>query len=160
MPARNNHDLVRDERPTPVHDAPHKDEVPTETASAPQPMVQPSDTPHRKWVRPLLMLSVPLLVLAVLGYVWLTGGRSASTDNATVAQDKVSVSSEIGGNVIAVYVQENQRVKAGELLFRIEPEPYRIALAQADAEIAAAQARVTTLEATAGTTDGDITAAR
>ncbi|QJQ33743.1 HlyD family secretion protein [Sphingomonas lacunae] len=106
------------------------------------------------------MLSVPLLLALAGGYLWLTSGRSVSTDNAYVAQNKVSVSSEIGGVIVEVAVRENQQVKAGDLLFRIDPEPHRIAIAEANADIASAQANVTTLQLTADTMGADIETAR
>lgn len=116
---------------------------------------------HRiRWRRLAIMLSMPLLLIAGGAYLWMTSGRSVATDNAYVQQDKVSVSAEVGGTIIEVAVRENQRVNAGDLLFRIDPEPYRIALAQADAEIAAAEARVSTLAITAGTMQADIRTAR
>src|ERR1700741_624985 len=65
---------------------------------------------RRRWLRPALMLSLPLLLAAVGGYLWLTGGRYVSTDNAYVQQDKVSVSADVGGRIIAVAVRENQKV--------------------------------------------------
>lgn len=123
----------------------------------------PSLSPGRgavRWRRLTLMLSLPLLLAAGGLYLWLTSGHSVSTDNAYVQQNKLSVSAEVGGTIIEVAVRENQRVNAGDLLFRIDPEPYRIALAQADAEIAAAEARVNTLSITAGTMEADIRTAR
>ncbi|MFO1260719.1 MAG: HlyD family secretion protein [Sphingomonadaceae bacterium] len=92
--------------------------------------------------RLMLMLSFPLaLLLAGLGY-WYLHADSVSTDNAYVHQDIVSVSAEVSGQIVEVAVHENQQVKAGDLLFRIDPEPYRVALAQADAQVAAAQVNV------------------
>ena len=120
---------------------------------------EPADKPNNSR-RYLLMFSVPLLLAAVGGYFWLTSGKSVSTDNAYVQQDKISVSSEIGGVITEVAVRENQTVKAGDLLFRLDPEPYRIAIDQANAEIANAQAKVTTMEMTAGTMSADIETAR
>lgn len=114
----------------------------------------------RRWPRLILMLSVPMLLLVVGAYLWLNSGHSVSTDNAYVQQNKVSISAEVGGRITEVAVHENQRVSAGDLLFRIDPAPYRIALAGADAEIAAAEARVTTMEITAGSMDADIRTAR
>jgi membrane fusion protein, multidrug efflux system len=107
-----------------------------------------------------LMASVPLLLVAGAGYYYLANDHYVSTDNAYVRQDKVSVSSEIGGRIIAVGVKENQRVNAGDLLFRIEPEPFRIAISQADASIAAAQVRVVGMKTDLQTTDVDIDSAR
>ena len=127
-------------------------------AAAAAPVVEP--VARRRWLRPLLLAVVPLLIVAVGGYLWLTGGRYVSTDNAYVSQDKVSVSSDVAGRIVAVAVRENQRVHAGDLLFRIDPQPYRIAVSQADAAIADAQVGVTTLQANLVGTGANIQAAR
>lgn len=115
------------------------------------------ETPARKKrLRLVLMLSVPLLIAAVGLYLWLSSGRYVATDNAYVQQDKVSVSAEVAGPVIEVAVRENQRVRRGDLLFRIDPRPYRIALEQAEAQVAAARVSVRRLEAESAGTDADI----
>lgn len=109
----------------------------------------PTDTPssetsrRRRGARWAVMLIVPLLIACAGGYFWLTSGRYIETDNAYVQQDKLSISSEIGGRIVEVGVSENQRVRKGDLLFRIDPEPYRLAIRQAEAAIAAAQVDVT-----------------
>ena len=106
---------------------------------------------RRNWLRIVAMLSVPLLILAVGGYFWLTSGRYVSTDNAYVQQDMVSISARRDGpDRRGRRCSENQRVKAGDLLFRIDPAPYRIALAQADAAIAGAQVQVSTMSTDVG----------
>jgi membrane fusion protein (multidrug efflux system) len=112
--------------------------------------------PKKKRLRLVLMLSVPLLIAAVGLYLWLGSGRYVATDNAYVQQDKVSVSAEVAGPILAVAVRENQRVNRGDLLFRIDPRPYRIALEQAEAQIAAAQVSVHKLEAESVGTGADI----
>lgn len=115
---------------------------------------------QRRWLRPLLMFGVPLLLIAIAGAWWASSGSTVSTDNAYVQQDKVSVASDVAGRIVEVAVRENQPVKAGDILFRIDPEPYHIALAQADAAIAGAQVQVTTLQAGYAATGADIQAAR
>jgi membrane fusion protein (multidrug efflux system) len=102
------------------------------------------------------MLAGPALLIAVsLGY-YLLNANYVSTDNAYVRQDKVSVSTEVGGRVVEVAVRENQHVKAGELLFRIDPEPFKLAVADADAAIANAEARLDTLQTNYTASDVDI----
>jgi membrane fusion protein (multidrug efflux system) len=59
-----------------------------------------------------------------------------------------------------VNVHENQQVKAGDVLFRIDPTSYRVAIQQADAQIASAQARITALQADVGANAADLAAAR
>ncbi|MDQ2891942.1 MAG: HlyD family secretion protein [Pseudomonadota bacterium] len=123
-------------------------------------IIPESARPKRKWLRTVIMISVPLLIAIVGGYFWLTSGRFVSTDNAYVSQDKVSVSSDVAGRIVAVDVRENQHVKAGDILFRIDPEPYRIGVAQANASIANAQVGVATLQSNLRGTGADIQAAR
>ena len=121
--------------------------------------VTAAEKPRRRWLKPLLMFGVPLLIAAVVGYVWLTSGRYVSTDNAYVQQDMVSVSPDVSGRIVEVRVRENQTVKAGDILFVIDPEPYRIALAQADAALAAARVQVNTLATDTGGAAADIQSA-
>jgi membrane fusion protein (multidrug efflux system) len=129
---------------------------------APSPAAAMAETPakRRAWLRPALMVSVPLIIIAIAGYFWLTAGRFVSTDNAYVQQDKVSVSSDVGGRIVAVNVRENQPVKAGDLLFQIDPAPYRIALEQANAAIATARVQVSTLATDSGSAAADIASAK
>ena len=107
-----------------------------------------------------VMASVPLLLFGGAAWYYIANDHYVSTDNAYVQQDKVSVSAQVTGEIVAVAVRENQQVRAGDILFRIDPEPYRIAIAQADAQIAAAQVRVVGLETELGNTGVDIDAAR
>ena len=139
-------------------DADPQRDLRVDVAPAPAPVVEPAA--RRRWLRPLLLVAMPLLIVAIGGYFWLTGGRYVSTDNAYVSQDKVSVSSDVAGRIVAVAVRENQRVRAGDLLFRIDPQPYRIAVSQADAAIADAQVGVTTLQANLVGTGANIQAAQ
>jgi membrane fusion protein (multidrug efflux system) len=114
----------------------------------------------RRFQRLVLMGSVPLLLVAGATTYYIANDHYVSTDNAYVQQDKVSISADVGGRIVDVAVQENDVVKKGDLLFRIDPEPYRIAIAQADAAIAAAQVRVTSLQTEYQTTGVDIDSAR
>ena len=114
----------------------------------------------RRYARLALMASVPLLLVGGATAYYIANDHYVSTDNAYVQQDKVSISAEVGGRIIDVAVRENDVVNKGDLLFRIDPEPYRIAIEQADAAIAAAQVRVSALETEFQTTGIDIDSAR
>ena len=130
------------------------------TAAGP---VDPDDVEgaaRRKRRARILMLSVPALLLLAGLYMWLRSGRYVSTDNAYVQQDKVSLSAEITGKIIQVGVRENQPVRKGELLFRIDPQPFRIALEQANAQIAQAQVQVAEMHAQLSGTEADIIGSR
>ena len=121
-----------------------------------------SDAPAkpRRLARLALLGSVPLLLVGGATAYYLANDHYVSTDNAYVQQDKVSISAEVGGRIIDVAVHENDVVNAGDLLFRIDPAPYRIAIEQADAAIAAAQVRVSSLQTEYQTTGVDIESAR
>lgn len=80
----------------------------------------------------------PLVALVAGSYIYLSGGRYVSTDNAYVKADKIAVSADIDGRVIEVFVEADQAVSRGTLLFRIDPQPFRIALDRAEAQLAAA----------------------
>jgi membrane fusion protein (multidrug efflux system) len=112
----------------------------------PEPQPAPKKKARRRG-RFVLMLAVPLALAAVGGYVWVTGGRYEETENANLQQARVSIASEAAGRVVTVDIAENQVVKKGDVLFAIDPEPYRIALAQADAAVAGARLNVEQLRA-------------
>jgi membrane fusion protein, multidrug efflux system len=113
----------------------------------------------KRWVRPVLMLLVPALLLLGGIYYWVSSGGSVSTDNAAVKQDIVSVSAQVNGPVIAVNVRNGDKVKRGDILFRIDPAPFRVALEQAEAQLAAAHLQTSQLRTQAAGTGADITGA-
>lgn len=150
----------------PDRPAPAADPVAPPAAAAPRhdpPPAPPSlETPAeaapgklRRW-RVWLMLAVPLLLAVGGAWFWLNSGRYVSTDNAYVQQDMVQVAPEVNGVVSEVFVRENQFVRAGDLLFRIDPRPFRIALAEAEARIAAAEVEVSQLSTRYAGTAADI----
>ena len=106
-----------------------------------------------------LMLIVPLLLLGAGLYYWMVSGGSVGTDNAAVKQDIVSVSAQLVGPVAEVAVHNGEHVKRGQLLFRIDPAPFRVALEQAQAQLSAAQLQTQQLRVLAAGTGGDITGA-
>jgi membrane fusion protein (multidrug efflux system) len=108
----------------------------------------------------ILMFIVPALLIIAGGYYWFTSGGSVTTDDAQVKQDIVSVSPQVNGQVVEVFVRNGARVKRGDLLFRIDPAPYRVALEQAQAALASARLQTHVLATTAAGTGGDISGAQ
>ena len=96
-----------------------------------------AETPARRRgrsrTRALLFTAGPLVVLLAGGYWYATGGRYVSTENAYVKFDILRVSPNVAGRVVSVNVSANQRVKKDQVLFRIDPAPFRIKLATARA---------------------------
>ncbi|RWP40111.1 HlyD family secretion protein [Mesorhizobium sp.] len=111
---------------------------------APAPVVPKK---KRRVGRFLLMFALPVALIAGGSYVWVTGGRYQETENANLQQAKVSIAADTAGRIVQVDIFDNQSVKQGDVLFAIDPEPYRIALAQADAAVAGARLNVEQLRA-------------
>ncbi|TIO08264.1 HlyD family secretion protein [Mesorhizobium sp.] len=120
--------------------------VPVEVApqGAPAPLAPKK---KRRAGRFLLMFALPAALIAGGSYVWVTGGRYQETENANLQQAKVSIAADTAGRIVQVDIFDNQSVKQGDVLFAIDPEPYRIALAQADAAVAGARLNVEQLRA-------------
>lgn len=144
--------MMPKDRPDPVRDdtgrtrpaSPAIAPVPTEgnTADA-QPPVR-----RRRRLRWLLMILGPVAVLAGAGYLYVTGGRYASTDDAYLKADVGLVAPEVAGLITEVAIHENQHVKKGEVLFRVDARRYRIALAAADANLSGVRDQIAVLKAT------------
>jgi membrane fusion protein, multidrug efflux system len=90
----------------------------------------------RKALRAVLLIGVPLAAAAAALYFYAAGGRHVETDNAYVKAHIIAVSAEVAGRVVAVEVRDNQPVAAGAPLFRIDPAPFEVAIAKADAQMA------------------------
>jgi membrane fusion protein (multidrug efflux system) len=114
----------------------------------------------RSPLRLVVMLAVPAVLAAGGGYFWLTGGRYVETDNAYVQQNKVSISADVAGRIASVAVTDNQVVKAGDVLFTIDPQSYEIALSQADAALATARVNVEQLRVAYSTAVAKLDAAK
>ena len=95
-----------------------------------------ADAPKPKRRRNLwLWVLGPAIVLGVAGWFWLTSGRYVSTDNAYVQADHATIAPQISGRVVEVLVHDNQPVKAGDVLFRIDAQPLQIAMARMQAQM-------------------------
>lgn len=86
-----------------------------------------------------LMIGGPLLVLAIVAFFVLTGGKSETTDDAYVQTARAAISPSIAGRVTEISVKENQTVKKGQVLFKLDPADYQVAVSQAEAALAAAR---------------------
>lgn len=86
-----------------------------------------------------LMVGGPVLILLVVAYFVITGGRFQSTDDAYVQIAKVPVAPSVPGRVTDIYVHENQVVRKGQLLFRLDARDYQASAAAAAAQLANAQ---------------------
>jgi membrane fusion protein, multidrug efflux system len=132
--------------------------IPRETNERPTPSAQDGpgepeqrDTPPKRTPRRRLTLSLGALLLAsvaVGGYVyWDNASHYESTDDAFIAARQFAVAPKISGYITAVPVTDNQHVETGQVIARIDDRDYRTALAQAQAQVEAAQASIANIDA-------------
>jgi membrane fusion protein (multidrug efflux system) len=88
----------------------------------------------RSLLRPVLFALLPIALIAG-GYLYVTGGAVMETDNAYVQADTVGISTDVSGMVQQVLVTDNQKVSKGDLLFKLDPKPFRLALERAEAQV-------------------------
>jgi membrane fusion protein, multidrug efflux system len=114
--------------------------------------------------RKLLMSGVAVAVLAGAAWYgfdyWTVGRYLVSTDDAYVKADNTTVAPKVSGYLHEVLVGDNERVRAGQVLARIDERDFNVALDQARADVAAAQAAIASRQAQLGVQQAVIDAAR
>jgi len=112
---------------------------------------RPAAMPERRLRERLrwpLMLALPIVLAAFGAAEYLAEEPYVSTDDALVRAAKQSINGQVAGQVVEIAVEDNQRVRKGQLLFRIDPEPYQIAVDQAEARLGSAHLQIDSLKAT------------
>lgn len=102
-----------------------------------------SDAPEKASGRKFIIIAVVLVLAVAAGFFYWRSTFSEDTDDAQVDGDLYQVSSRVAGQVVKVYVEDNQTVQAGQLLVEVDPKDYQVALAQAEANLASAEAQYT-----------------
>jgi membrane fusion protein (multidrug efflux system) len=97
--------------------------------------------------------------IAGLALFYFLTGRYESTDDASLQAAQASISANVAGRVVAIEVHDNQRVRRGDVLFRLDDQPYRIAVAEAAAKLAAARLQIGAAEVTYRQKLADVAAA-
>jgi membrane fusion protein (multidrug efflux system) len=115
---------------------------------------------RRRIIRFFLLGVVPLAVLVAGADYWVKNSRYITTENAYIKAHHLTVSADIDGRTIRVLVRENDRVKAGALLFELDPEPHRIMLARAEAELGGVRNTIAALRAEYREAKAEIAVAR
>lgn len=128
----------------------------TERPSSPgeRPATQPQAAPapsrptpsKRSWTRPVLFGLLPV-ALVVGGYEYVTGGQVMSTDNAYVGAQMIGLSTDVSGTVASVEVHNNEAVTKGQVMFRLRPDSFKVALDGAKAQLGTVYNQVLTLQA-------------
>jgi len=94
-----------------------------------------------------LMLLAPVAIL-VGAYFYFTGGRYQTTDDAYTQAATASISANVAGRVLEIYVHDNQLVRRGEPLYQLDDAPFRIAVSDAEAKLASARLQIASLKST------------
>ena len=114
----------------------------------PAPVMSDVETRSRRGrLRTPLLIAAPVVAILLGLFFYLSGGRFQDTDNGYLQSGLTPVSANVSGPVVSIAVVNNQRVKAGDILFRIDPAPYQAAVDEAAAELATARAAVSSLRA-------------
>jgi membrane fusion protein (multidrug efflux system) len=128
------------------------------------PTAAPAAATKKFNVRKLLMTGAALAVLAGAGWYgwdyWTVGQYLVSTDDAYVKADSTTIAPKVPGYLQQVLVKDNERVKAGQVLARIDNRDYRVALDQASADVGAAKAMIASKQAQLEVQQAVINAAR
>jgi membrane fusion protein (multidrug efflux system) len=107
-----------------------------------------------------LMLGGLVIAAGIAGFLYLNGGRFESTDDAYVKTARVSISANVAGRVVELAVKDNQTVHTGDLLYRLDDAPFRIAVEDAQAQLASARLHVEMLKANYRQRQSELVAAR
>jgi membrane fusion protein, multidrug efflux system len=92
----------------------------------------------------LVSLGIIALALVAALFTWHQSVLFPTTDDATIDADIVHVAPAIGGRILDIPIAENMQVMKGQILFRIDPVPYQLAVDQAQADLALAEAQLVT----------------
>jgi membrane fusion protein, multidrug efflux system len=115
---------------------------------------------RRQRLRLPLMVLGPAAVAGIAAYFYLTGGRFETTDDAYVQTARVAISANVAGRVQELAVHDNQAVHKGDVLFRLDDAPFRIAVEEASAQLDAARLQVESLKANYRQRRAELTSAR
>ena len=107
----------------------------------------PLPTPGRRVRRAVLLVVIPVVALVVGVAIYLHGGRYVETENAYLKATKTPLSSEVSAPIAAVLVRENETVKAGQVLLRLDDATFRVAVAHAQAQLDAVATELAALQA-------------
>jgi len=118
--------------------------------STPDPAAPVDEMPPNRWQRARLPLLIagPVVVLALAIYFYMSGGRYEKTDDAYVMAARTAISANVPGRVVELAVHDNQTVRRGDLLYRLDDAPFRIYVEEAQAQLATAMLQVESLKAT------------
>ena len=148
-----------------LHEETENRETPAESDHEPPTEDEKDDKPRASFLRRnpyVIAIGVALfLVIAAAGYLyWDNARRFETTDDAYIEARQFSVAPKVGGYLTAVPVTDNQHVVANSVIAQIDERDYRIALQQAEAQVAAAEASVRGIDAQTAVQKAQVEAAQ
>ncbi len=120
------------------------------TTEAPREDKSPPASPRskpRKLLRWVLIAGAAVVLIVGGGWYWLSGGRYVSTDDAYVQANVLNVATDVSGIVTDIPVQDGEHVAAGQVLFRLDPLKFQLAVDQAQANLQQAGLNLRSLQA-------------
>ena len=120
--------------------------VEPEAAASKPAAAAPASKTKRSLKRPLLFALLPVALVAG-GYYYVVGGQVMSTDNAYVQAQMLGLSTDVSGTVSDIAVHNNEHVTRGQVMFRLRPDSFKIALEGAEAQLGTVRNQVLTLQA-------------
>lgn len=153
------------EKPLPAAEAVAGTRLPAEPVPpAPVASIEMSQPARKRRLRPLLLATAAIAALAGaadLGWRYWTAGRfQVSTDDAYVKADSTTIAPKVSGYIATVLVRDNEAVRAGQVLARIDDRDFRVSLAQAGAQVEAAEASIASKQAALAAQQSGIDAAK
>jgi membrane fusion protein (multidrug efflux system) len=113
----------------------------------------------RRWRWPLIIAG-PVVIVAVVAAIMILSARYETTDNAYVQVAKTPVAPSIAGRVLEIYVHENQAVRRGQPLFKLDPRDFQASATAAQAQLASAELQVRADRAAYGQAQANVGAAK
>lgn len=153
------------EKPLPAAEAVAGTRLPAEPVPpAPVASIEMSQPARKRRLRPLLLATAAIAALAGaadLGWRYWTAGRfQVSTDDAYVKADSTTIAPKVSGYIATVLVRDNEAVRTGQVLARIDDRDFRVSLAQAGAQVEAAEANIASKQAALAAQQSAIDAAK
>ncbi len=117
-------------------------------------------TSRLRRIRLPLMIGGSLVIVAIAAFLYFASARNESTNDAYVNAARVAISTNVPGRVVELNVHDNQRVKRGTVLFRLDDRPFQLAAAQARAKLSNARLQIESTKALYGQRQSELRSAQ